>query len=259
MPGLVVGIGGHRRQSLAQAGVQTVEDPPVSHVRHPAGRFDLEPLAEFHVVVGEIAVRSRHDGAEQLGVVASGDDDPQCTSGYWRQIDCVYGPGQLSGEHALDILIAKSFSHRNGKVRGVTRGASGIGLVAQPGSQAGDETGGADPLGQDVGIEEVLLNELAESRGELVLAFHKQRRVRYRQAKRTAEQSGDREPVRNSSDHGRLCAGLHVAKQGPVDTDHGHGSENGRHPGEKSGCPPARGDQSARSQLGRLTLEPGHR
>ena len=65
--------------------------------------------------------------------------------------------------------------------------------------------------------------------------------MRYRQAQGAAEEGRDREPVGNASDHGRLGAGLHVAEQNPVGTDHGHDREQNRYPREESSGPPPRG------------------
>ena len=210
-------------------------------------------------MIGEIAVGAGHDNVEQLGVVASRDDDPQGPPGQRRHLDGVYRPSQLGGEHALDILIAESLGQRDHQIRGVTGEAGGVGLVGQPGGQAGNEPGGADPLGQDIGVEEVLLHELAEGGGELVLALDDQRGVRYRQAQGTAEQGRHREPVRDTADHGGLGAGLHVAEEGPVDAGRGHGHEQYRYPREERGGPPARGGQAARPQFRRLALECGCR
>ncbi len=86
-----------------------------------------------------------------------------------------------------------------------------------------------------------------------------QRSVRYRQAKRTAEESRHREPVRNASDHGRLGAGLHIAKQCPVHAGHSHRDEHNRHPRQESGSPPARRGQAAHPHMRRLAAEPGYR
>ncbi len=210
-------------------------------------------------MVGEIAVGAGHDGVEQLGVVVSRDDDPQDPPGQRRYLDGVNHPGQFGGEDALDILIAQSLGYRDYQIRGVTGEAGGVGLVGQPGGQAGNEACGADPLGKNIGVEEVLLHELAESCGELVLALDDHRGVRYRQAQGTAEQSRHREPVCNASDHGRLSAGLHVAKNSPVHAGHAHGHEQNRHPRQQGGSPPARGGQAARPQFRRLTLDRRYR
>ena len=207
----------------------------------------------------EIAVGAGHQGVEQLGVVAARDDDPQGPAGQRRHLDRVHRPGQLGGEHALDILVAQRLGHRDHQIRGVTGEAGGVGPVGQPGGQAGDQASGAYPLGQDVGVEEVLLHELAEGGGELVLALDDQRGVRYRQAQGAAEQGRHREPVRDAADHGGLGAGLHVAEEGPVDAGHGHGHEQHRDPGQESGGPPARGGQAARPQGRRLAPGCGHR
>ena len=128
----------------------------------------------------------------------------------------VHRPGHFGGEYALDILIAEGLGRGDHQISGLTGEAGGVGLVGQPGGQAGNEPAGADSLGQNIGVEEVLLHELAESGGELILALDDQRGVRYRQAQGTAEQSRHREPVRDAADHGRLGAGLHVVEESPV-------------------------------------------
>jgi hypothetical protein len=134
-------------------------------------------------------------------------------------------------------------------------GESGrVGLVGQPVRQAGHEPGGADPFGENVGVEEVLLHELAEGDGELVLPLNDQRCVRYRQAQGTAEKGRHGEPVRHAADHGRLGAGLHVAENGSVNASRGHGHEQDRDRREQSGGPPPRGSQATRSQCRRLAL-----
>jgi len=128
-PGLVVGIRGHRDQPLAHAVKQAVEDPPVNRVRHPARGLGLEQVTQLHVMVGEIAVDAGQDRVEQLGVVASRDDDSQRPASQWRHLDGVYRPGQFGGDHALDILIAESLGYRDDQIRGATGEAGGVGLV----------------------------------------------------------------------------------------------------------------------------------
>ncbi len=118
---------------------------------------------------------------------------------------------------------------------------SGVALVGHPGGQPGNQARRADPLAENVGGKEVLLHEPAERGGKLVLALDDQRRMRYRQAQRAAEEGRDREPVGNASDHGSLRAGLHVAEQNPVGTDRGHDREQNRYPREESGGPAPRG------------------
>ena len=133
-------------------------------------------------MIGEIPVGGGHDGVEQLGMVASRDDHPQGPPSQRRHLDGFHRPGQFGGEHALDILIAESLGHIDPQIRGVTGETGGVGLVSQPGCHAGNEASGADPLGKNIGVEEVLLHELAERGRELVLTLDDQRGVRYRQA-----------------------------------------------------------------------------
>ena len=166
-------------------------------------------------MAAEIAVGAGHDGAEKFSVLASGNDGPQGPASQRRHLDGSYRPGQLGGEHALDILIGQSLGRRDDQIRRAAGEPGGAGLVGQPGSQAGNEASGADPLGEDVGGEEVLLHELAEGGGELVLAPDDQRGVRYRQAQGMAEEGRHREPVGDAADHGGLRAGLHKPRRIP--------------------------------------------
>ena len=122
-------------------------------------------------MIGEVAIGAGHDGVEQPGMVASRDDDPEGPPSQRRHLDGVCRPGQFSREHALDILLADSLGHHDHQIRGAPGEVGGVGLVGQPGAQAGSDPGRADPLRQNIGVEEVLLHELAESGGELILAL----------------------------------------------------------------------------------------
>jgi hypothetical protein len=54
-------------------------------------------------------------------------------------LDGIYRPGQFGGEHALGILIAESFGHRDHQIRRATGEAGGVGPrrpVRQPARRA---------------------------------------------------------------------------------------------------------------------------
>jgi arginine deiminase len=172
MPCLVVGVGGHRREPAPQPGEQAVEDPPVYRVGHPPGRLRFEPLAELAGVGVEIAVGGGHDHVEQLGVVAALDDGPHQAAGQRRHLDVVHRPGQLRGQHALDVLVAEGAGRGDDQVRGVAGEAGGVGRVGQPAGQPPGDPRRADPVGEHVRVEEVLLHELAERGRELVLPLN---------------------------------------------------------------------------------------
>ena len=73
--------------------------------------------------------------------------------------------------------------------------------------------GGAPQLlGDDVGGEEVALDEGAEAPADVVLAVRDDRGVGDRDAERVPEQRGHREPVGQRTDHGRLGRGPHVGE-----------------------------------------------
>src|SRR5215467_12364850 len=107
-------------------------------------------------MVDQVAVGAGHDGVEQLRVVTSRDDDPQDPSGQRRYLDGTQRPDQFGGEHALDVLIANGLGHGDHQIGGMTSETSGVDPVSQPGDQAKNEAGGANPLGKNVGVEEVL-------------------------------------------------------------------------------------------------------
>jgi len=165
----------------------------------------------------------------------------------------------LGSEHALHVLVAQRPGQRDHHVRGVPREARGVVLVGQPGAQPGSQPGRAEALGENIGVEEVLLHELPESRRELVLALDDHRRVRYGQAQGMTEEGGDGEPVRDAADHGGLGAGLHVTEQRPVDADRGHGHEQGGDRRQERRRPAAGGGQALRPQFQRLALDRGCR
>ena len=259
MSGLVTGISAHRHQPVAESGVEAVEDPTINGIWHPARRLGVELLTKLRMMVGEIVIGAGNDGVKQLGVVASRDDDSQCPASQRRHLDGVCGAGEFGDEHPLDILIAECLGYRDNQTGGVTGEPRGIGLISQPGGHAGNEAGGADAVGKNISVEEVLLHKLAESGGELVLPLNDQRCVRYRQAKGTAKESGHREPICNTTDHGRLGASLHVAKKGPVDAGHSDDGEQNRYPCEECSSPPPRSGQAPRPQLRRFALDRGYR
>jgi hypothetical protein len=258
-PGFLVGIVGHRRQPFPQPDVQPVEDPGVDHVGEPAGSFGLEPLAQFVVVGFQVAVGRGEHRVEQRVVVALRHDGPQCLPGEWRDVDGVRRAGQFGGDDTLHVLVAERSGRLYRQVRGVSGEPGGVALVGQPGRQAGGGLGRLDAVGEDVGVEEVLLDELAERGRELVLALDDQSGVRDRQAQGTTEQGRHREPVRDAADHRRLGAGLHVAEQGPVGACHGHADEQGRHHREERGGPSARDRQAALALRQRFAPVPGRR
>src|ERR1039458_448121 len=81
-------------------------------------------------------------------------DGPQGPASQRRHLEGIYRADQFGGEHALDILIAESLGHRDDQIRRATGEAGGVGLVGQPGRQAGNEASGADPLGKNAGVED---------------------------------------------------------------------------------------------------------
>jgi hypothetical protein len=192
-------------------------------------------------------------------VVALGDDDPDDPPGQRRHLDRVGRPGQLGRERPLDVLVAQAVGRPDDHVGGVAGEAAGIVGVGQPAGHPGGDLGGPDPLGQHVAVEEVLLHELAEGSGELVLALDDHRGMRDGQAERVAEQGRHREPVGHAADHRRLGACLNVRKEGPVGADRGHDHEQHRDRPEESGRPSAGGGQAARPRLHRLALDRGCR
>ena len=238
-------------------GVHAVEDPAVDEAGHPAGCLGLESLAELLVVLGQVAVGAGHDRVEHLRLVAARDHHPHHPPGQRRHVKGVHRAGQFGADHPLGILVAQRLGQRDDQVRGMPGDALRVGRRGQPGRQPRGDPRGPEPPGEDVAIEEVLLHELAEGGGELVLALDEHRRVRYRQAEGMAEDCRHREPVRHAADHGRLGPGLHEAEEGPVRADRGHDDEQDGHNAEEGGGPAARGGEPAGTVLLRLPLERG--
>ncbi len=85
------------------------------------------------------------------------------------------------------------------------------GWASQEPSRGGDGCG-PELLPDDLGGEEVGLDERAQSPADVVLAVRDDGRVRDRQAERSLEQRGDGEPVGQGAHHRGLGEGGHVAE-----------------------------------------------
>ena len=209
-------------------------------------------------MVGQVAIGGGDASVEQFGMVAARDHDTHRPAGQRRHLDGLDRPDHLGVEHPQHVLVAERSGERHHDVGGVTREAGGTAGVGQPGGEARRGPRGPDAIGEHIGVEEVLLNELAERLGELVLPLDDDRRVRYRQAERTAEQRGDREPVGDTADHGRLETRLQVTGQRPVRADRGHHHESDGDRAEQRGGATAGSGQAAHPLFDRFTLEPGY-
>jgi len=225
--------------------MQPVVGPPVDHVRQPAGRLGLEPLAQIFVVRLKVAVGTGHQAVEQQVVVAARDHDPDGLPGERCHLDTSGGPDHFGGERALHILVAEGACDRDHHVRRVSREAPRIVRVGQPRGHPWGEPRRPDAIGQDVGVEEVLLDKLPQRRRELILALDDDRRVRDRQSQRVTEEGRDREPVRDAADHCGLSAGLHVTEERPVHTDGSHRDEQDGDRSQERRCPPTSDDKAA--------------
>ena len=73
---------------------------------------------------------------------------------------------------------------------------------------------GAQLLGDEGGVEEVLTDELRQRVADLILLAFDDRGVWDRQAQWVAEERGDGEPVRDATHHAGLGGGLDVADPG---------------------------------------------
>ena len=112
---------------------------------------------------------------------------------------------------------------------------SALAGVGEPAAEASRDADRAELAEHDLVGEELVLDERAEGRADLVLAGRDDRRVRDAQAERIPEQRRHREPVGDRADHGALGGGAHVAEpghlvlQGERDREHdgGHGEQRG--------------------------------
>ena len=102
--------------------------------------------------------------------------------------------------------------------------------------------------------EEILPEEIGQRLADPVLVAGNDRGVRDRQAKRMAEQRGDREPVGQSADHRRLGEGLHIAEPGIGSFELTGGDEHRRHDQQQPGC---RRLHPGRARLNRVEAREG--
>ena len=95
--------------------------------------------------------------------------------------------------------------------QGGTRHQPGIAFGGQPSAQGFGGSPISHPLGQVVGLEEVVLHELAQAGADGVFAPGDDGGVGDGDAQRVFEQGGHREPVGQTANHGRLGGSLHIA------------------------------------------------
>ena len=116
-------------------------------------------------------------------------------------------------DQPLDVVVADPVERDHSDVGGLVDGASRVAGYGEPLADPQRDRGRGDPLADDVLLEEVVPDELLQSSPQLVLAARDQSGVRDRQAERSLEQRGHREPVRDRTDHGGLGAGVDVAQE----------------------------------------------
>jgi hypothetical protein len=76
----------------------------------------------------------------------------------------------------------------------------------EPAGEAPAQLEAAEPLGDDLGCEEIALDEIAQPRADAIFAPRQDRRVGDGQTERMAEERRHREPVGKSAHHRRLAA-----------------------------------------------------
>ncbi len=263
MPHLVVGVGADVADEAVDRRVDLLEDPVVDRLGDPPRRLRLEALAERGPVVLHEPAEADEHGVEQALVVATfhGEiDRPAEHRCRRRGPDLRLDDALEPGLHLGVVEHLERAAQRVGEAVGGTPGVVGL---RQPGAEAPSDAGIGEPLAEHVVGEEVLLDELAETAPDLVLALRDDRGVRDRDAERMPEQRGHGEPIGERTDHRRLRRGDHVADPRGVTVggagDHVHDGGGDEHPRRDDLHPPQSGCAIGVGQRGRhagATLPP---
>ena len=108
------------------------------------------------------------------------------------------------------VVVAQPRQRRADRPGALGHDPLGVGAGGKPLAGPAAHLGGAHLLRHHLLGEEVLGDELLQALGQAVLAGRHDRGVRDRQPERSPEQRGDREPVRQRTDHRRLGRGVQV-------------------------------------------------
>ena len=207
----MVGVGADVADEAVDRGVDLLEDPVVDRLGDPPRRLRLEAFAERGPVVLHEPAEADEHGVEQALVVAAFHGEIDRPAEHRCRRD---GPHPLPRRRArggLHLVIVEHLERAAQRIGEAVGGAPGVVGLRQPGAEAPSDSGIGEPLTEHVVGEEVLLDELAETAPDLVLALRDDRGVRDRDAERMPEQRGHGEPISQRTDHRRLRRGEHVA------------------------------------------------
>ena len=136
------------------------------------------------------------------------------------------------GDRVAQLVVAQHVGQAAQRGAELLAQAPGVRRIGQPLPQSLGHLRGRHPFADDLGGEEVLLDEAGQPLADLVLLVRDDRGVRDPQLERVAEQGRHREPVGQAADHRGLGRGLEVPPRAPAvaegaaeDVDDGRGQQ----------------------------------
>ena len=178
----------------------TVGDDLVDCGGHPPGLFGREPVAQRWLVVGKEALGSPDRGVDRILVMALTDRGRQSAPAQRRRRQLAEPPENRSLEQRTNVVAADAVERGRDGPSGCRRGPLGVPGSREPDTQTTPDLGRTDALSNQLGRQELLLDEPAELCSELVLLPRDDRGVGNGQAERMPEQRDDGEPVGDRAD-----------------------------------------------------------
>jgi hypothetical protein len=239
----VVGVGAHLEQRPADAVHHPLVDPIVHEARHPPGALLADPLADQALVLGHETGQAVDQPVEQLLVAVVHGEEGQPVGEHRRDGPALERLDHAALEQGVHVVVA---DHRGGapeRPGRLAHDAAGVLGLVEPLGRAAAESGRPQLGAQDVGREEVVLDEVAQAPPDPVLPLRDDGGVGNRDVERVAEEGRDGEPVGHAADQAGLGGGADVAQPGMRRLQAPGGDEHEAHQHQQAGGAPLHAGQ----------------
>ena len=199
----------HEREHLA---VRAVVDEPVDEPGQPARQPVGDHVAERLGVRLEPSFGLLEHHVDRSPLLVGGDEARTDATDRGRPLGLEQVPPRELLDDVLDVIVAEQRQHTAGGDGCLCGEPLGIRGCREPAAEPPGDADRTQLAEHDLVGEELVLDERAERRADLVLARRDDRRVRDLQPERIPEQRGHREPVRDRADHRALGRRTHVAE-----------------------------------------------
>ena len=220
---------------MAGAVEQALEDAVLGGLGQPPRRLVPEPAAQAVLVVGEEPVEARSITSSSSwwrpsSVMTASAQPASGASG----VVSMRRPGHVL-QRPVDLVVAQQVGGGDRGLGQVAGQAGGVGLVRQPGGQAGTTRARRTRSAMMSGVRKLVCTKSPRVSPNWSLRSGMTAVWGDRHPERVAEQGDDGEPVGQAADHGGLGEGLGVADPGGVAADELQDHPPDRHQDEQAG------------------------